>query len=199
MLRSRTFLLVAVASVACARADSSSGIEGLLGQAPQALQDSATAANAEARRIGLRFSVWPANDSVVFDTTVFEMRDHPCGATLSARFKTIPVKNPIVDPERLVEFDSAGRPMVEWRAPTDRYPVGLQGDELFVSHGETFFLGIRPSGEYRIVPRVALPEPADLSCPTRELFPKSAYARCRMFADLASGKQRRLGFEGPCT
>ena len=187
--------------MACSKPEqATSGIDSLIAVAPAASRDSAATLNREARGAGLLMTVWPRNDSMVFDSTRFVVnRDHPCGTTLRARFTSIPPRDSIIDPERVVEFDSTGSIVREWRVLTDEIPLGVQADELFMSYDVTVLLGLKPDGSYRVVPKVPLPSPRQLDCPSPALFAKSAYERCALMTDVRSQLPRRIGYQGPCT
>ena len=176
------------------------GIESLIATAPAAWRDSAATLNREASDSGLRLTVWPRNDSVALDTVRFVINaDHPCGPTLAARFRSMPPRDSMIAPERVVELDSAGAVVREWRVPTDEIPLGVQGDELFISYRPTVLLGLRPDGSYRVVPEVPLPSPRELACPAPQVFAQSAYERCALMTDLRSQLPRRIAYEGPCS
>ena len=201
MMRISVSLILVISCLACTRTRSvdAAGIGALGAQAPASWRDSAEMLNRIARDSGLVLTLWPRHDSVPVDATRFTLHEHACGTVLRVRTRVVPHDDSVADPERVVEFDSAGRLVRAWGIPVDEIPLAIQADELFVSYRANAFLGIKPNGNYRVLPKVSLPAADPLTCPTPQIFALSDFERCTLLVDLRTGLPRRLAYEGPCT
>jgi hypothetical protein len=125
--------------------------------------------------------------------------EHPCGRTATVPVTRIPLADPALEGELVLEVAEDGQEVRRWTVPVDVPVFGVRGDELVVRLPDGTSLGIRPDGTFRLVPELlpALPEP--VTCPDLARFRGSAYLRCWPFTDLDGGERRLLAYQGPCT
>jgi hypothetical protein len=85
---------------------------------------------------------------------------------------------------------------------------GVRGDALLFSlsfdRGDapplTVRIAVDPDGAYRVEPaEAALPAATPADCPPLTLWGESAYVRCWRYRDSASGQERTIAYQGPCT
>ena len=91
-----------------------------------------------------------------------------CGATVTAFVRSIPVRHPLLSTSPVIELDSAGRTLREWRLGSDAEYwdpiVGVTGSELVV--GLQFaprgvYMRLQPSGSYRVSAEPPSPLPPE--------------------------------------
>jgi hypothetical protein len=127
------------------------------------------------------------------------MSDHPCGEVAEAEVSKLPSPNyEPLGPDLVVELNRRGKVIRRWPAPVDHNISAVKGDKILVTAGERAFW-IRPDGSFKkeaVIPQssVTLAE-----CDLTSVFGKSAYARCAIYRDLATGKKRTLGYQGVCS
>jgi hypothetical protein len=140
-----------------------------------------------------------------------------CGHLYRVFVKVIPKprSNERWEPDEVFEFNEKGEIIRRWSIPGNDIVYGIQGDRLLVSapisplfrsvqlerySALNFFLAIAPDRQFNIVAmKNAPPETMQISCPNIKEFEGSAYTRCAVFKDLASGMARRLAYQGSCT
>jgi hypothetical protein len=137
----------------------------------------------------------------------FADRDGPCGGSQTAVVTRIPrLDDPVLGTDPIVELGPDDALIREWSVPIDMLVAGVRGDRvllrdsIMLEDGRPFAyaLEIAPDGAYSVV---TLPErePTATPCPSQTPFGDSAYAGCWSYADLDSGAERRLIWQGPCT
>lgn len=166
----------------------------------------------EALRVkeGLPLAFW-AGETAGEAAAVEAIRsEHPCGPIAIAFVDRIPASDSgaALEPERVVELDPGGTVVRSWSVPVDTVVDGVRGDELLFS--ESFDRGtapplavriaVRPDGSYRVEPEAAaLPAPVSVDCPPLDLWGDSAYVRCWRTHDAATGAERTIAYQGPCS
>jgi hypothetical protein len=127
------------------------------------------------------------------------MSEHPCGEVAVAEVSKLPsTKYEPLQPDLVVELNSHGKVIRRWPSPVDYSARALKGDELLVTAGNRGYW-IRPNGEFRKASEVPARSDTLVECDLTSVFGKSSYAQCSIFTDLASGKRRRLGYQGVCS
>jgi hypothetical protein len=178
---------------------------GLPDDAAEALRLS----RAELESTGLRRTFWPR----ALDASVAELEsrglvasDGPCGPTISAWIKSIPLNHPILAAERAIELGSDGTPMAEWPLPVYSEIAGVDGDRLLVplrfwpdATTPVPAMAISPTGAMSIVAIVPEANSEVFPCPAILSFGDSAYLRCMFLIDRSSRERRRVAYEAPCT
>ena len=155
---------------------------------------------------GLPLSFWPRSNADSSQLTPLHLDDHPCGRSLRAFVRAIPLGHPILEAERVLEIDSAGRELRRWAMPIDRLVSGLRGNELLTpawltsqdSLGRTI-LAIMPDGRFRGIADTGPGAPEPFDCPPLSDFKGSDYVGCWLVRDLVTRQPRRLAYQGPCT
>jgi hypothetical protein len=145
------------------------------------------------------FSFWPekgAKQAPGFQS----MSEHPCGEVARAKVSKLPPvdKGPLRS-ELVVELDANGKVIRRWPMPVDYVPQGLSGDELLVGVAGDIDFWIKSDGSFRRASRTSVPEQRLVQCDLTTVFGSSAYAGCSVFIDLASHKERTLGYQGVCS
>jgi hypothetical protein len=148
----------------------------------------------------LEFSV---NGSPAGDTRILALNDGPCGLGVTAAVAAIPLADPLLVPDLVVEFDDNGE-VRRWAVPYEAQLLELDGDRLafrtgYAETGPTFWT--HPDG--RLEPTHDLPtrletQAAIIDCPIVPAFAGSGYLQCVEVAD-QGGHRRRLAWEGRCT
>lgn len=140
----------------------------------------------------------PAGDPRIVSTD----RDHPCGPIDTVRVASMPIDDPVFEPQWVVEFDAAGKELGKWGIANEALVVGVDADRLqFRSDAGTFWVD----------PRGALEKVADsaaskdlrtqdgmFDCPALPTFKASGAEQCFRVRDKA-GVERRIALEGNCT
>src|SRR5262249_46945706 len=145
------------------------------------------------------FGFWPgkgAKKAAGFQ----RMWDHPCGQALDAEVRRLPIggNGPFVA-ETVVELNARGKVIGRWPMPVDYVPHAIRGKQLLVAQGDKGFW-IRSTGAF--TKAFALPPHNDrqvFQCNLKSVFGKSDYAGCQVFVDLASHRERTLGYQGICS
>ncbi len=96
---------------------------------------------------GVELSYWADNASDAalkkWGLSQDNVRAHPCGATVSLRFDSIPSAKALkpFSTDRIVEYGDNGKIMASWRVPVDSTMAGVAGDWIYLNLQEPF-----PSG-----------------------------------------------------
>jgi hypothetical protein len=196
-------LLTLLASPACGTADPEKNATEPDEAAAATVDPLAVAAaaelEAERHREGLLLPFWPRTGAA---TDGFDLHEHPCGESLLTRVRAIPLDDPVIEPELVIEYDEDGMELRRWFIPIDRNVDGLDGEVLMVplfrrEGREPAQLRIRPDGGFIVAPPVEPAEPEFVPCPTLEAFTGSDYRVCFRFRE--GGRDRYLTMELPCT
>ncbi|NOT86846.1 MAG: hypothetical protein HOP03_01525 [Lysobacter sp.] len=138
------------------------------------------------------------------DPRILRWEDGPCGGSPVVRVSRMPLNDPALAPDYVVEFDDSGKELKRWGKPYEAEVLGLDDDLLkFRVDGEpprAFWTDLQGrigtiAGDATTIPELDTPT---LECPTLPTFANSSYAFCSIVTD-AAGRPRRLAWEGPCT
>lgn len=145
-----------------------------------------------------RFAFWP-HDGVSTAQGFERMLDHPCGEVAVAKVSKLPTaEDSPLEAELVVELDSGGKVIRRWPMPVDYWPRAVRGEELLVSAGDMSFW-VRADGSFRRETKTPSFSAKPVSCDLTSVFGKSDYARCSIFVDLETLKERTIGYQGVCT
>ncbi len=118
-----------------------------------------------------------------------------------------PESDEALEPEKVLELDSAGHVIRKWRMPIDTAVVAIRGQQIIVPRpyrdaaANDEVLYIDPDGRFRLealdISRFS--EPTQMQCPKLAEFGESAYVTCVVFRDLKDSTQRRIAYQSPCT
>jgi hypothetical protein len=132
--------------------------------------------------------------------------DHPCGEVLLAFVQAMPSpSDPFTQSEEVFEFGPAGEVTQRWWVPVDAVIEGAIGRELIIleelgaERASLVYLAISPEGEFRVVPANNQVQRTPITCPTSKDLPKSSYLGCWRLTEKASGIERLIAYEGPCS
>jgi hypothetical protein len=157
---------------------------------------------------GLRRTFWPRESvsAAELESQGLVVADGPCGPTVSAWIKSVPVEHAILVSERAIELADDGTPMVIWPIPVYSEVAGVDGDRLLVplrfwpdASAQVPAMAISPTGALSIVAIVPEASAEIFPCPTIGSFGDSAYLRCVIYLDRSSRERRRIAYELPCT
>lgn len=138
------------------------------------------------------------------DPRILRWEDGPCGGTPIARVSQMPLSDPALLPDDVVEFDDSGKELKRWGKPYEAEVVGLEGDLLrFRTNSDrprAFWTDLQGrigtiAGDAANIPDLDAPT---FDCPTLPTFADSDYTYCSKVTDTA-GRIRKLAWEAPCT
>ena len=146
------------------------------------------------------------------DPRIVDWVEDPCGMTAMAQVATMPVDDPSLLPDHVVEFDADGAEIMRWAKPYSAEIVAIAGERLHFRadhEGRDRVFWTRPDGalgllEERLADPAATPPPgfADgataVDCPALPVFAGSDYVQCYEIND-GAGTRRRVAFEGACS
>lgn len=137
------------------------------------------------------------------DPRILGWEDSPCGMGPRARVERMPIDDPVLLPDWVVEFDETGKERRRWGMPYEAAVLGLDGNLLrFRVHGYAHAFWTDPQGRIGTLAggADALPElqAPTIDCPSLPTFTESSYLYCSLVTDTTQ-RQRRLAWEGPCT
>lgn len=131
----------------------------------------------------------------------------PCGPVLIARVDRIPLDDPRVAPDRVVEFDAAGQQVRSWGVPYEAVVTAVDGERVqFRTDTGTYWTdaagtveqadanGIDPGAPR---PPTLVDAGAAVECPST-VAAKYADMQCAAVRDVA-GQERRLAVETVCS
>lgn len=143
------------------------------------------------------------------DARVVRMEeDGPCGGGPVLRVNSIPLNDPMVEPDFVVEFDKDDKEIRRWGVPYGSQIAGMEGDRLiFQSHYSDDGGGrLLWTDSHGLLGQMIYPVDsswrglsANIQCPALPAFEHSHYVGCHAFSDLKSGAERHLAWEDPCT
>lgn len=144
------------------------------------------------------FQFWPGSGAE--RAPGFErMGGHPCGEVAHAKVSKLPTKKSgPLESEVVVELDHRGRVIRRWPMPVDFLPRALRREEMLFALGDHGFW-VRPNGSFRKATTIPAPDDKPVECDLARVFGASEYARCSVFVDLETRKQRTLGYQAVCT
>lgn len=146
------------------------------------------------------------------DPRIVDWAEDPCGMTAFAAVDRMPIDDPSLRPDYVVEFDAAGATTRRWAKPYSAEIVSLAGERLHFRadhEGAYRTFWTQPDGsvgvlEERLASPVAAPAPdfvdgaVEIDCPALPDFAGSDYVQCFEVGDAAGGR-RRVAFEGACS
>ncbi len=146
------------------------------------------------------------------DPRIVDWVEDPCGMTAMAQVAAIPVDDPSLLPDYVVEFDAEGAEIKRWGKPYSAEIVAIAGERLHFRgdlEGRDRVFWTRPDGalgllEERLADPAAAPAPGfadgavEVDCPVLPVFAGSDYVQCYEITD-GDGARRRVAFEGACT
>jgi hypothetical protein len=132
--------------------------------------------------------------------------DDPCGMTPVAVVETMPLDDPSLLPDFVVEFDAAGKELQRWGKPYSAEILTIAGDELLfrANHDGAGDKDFRTDTTGRLVVLTQSVEStlsasaAPVACPELPVFQGSDFVQCYEVAD-ADGRKRLLAWEGACS
>ncbi|QWP75251.1 hypothetical protein J5226_16665 [Lysobacter sp. K5869] len=168
---------------------------------------SAPAAPAELPKPPYRFAFATKSektDKKDADPRVVEWGEDGCGAYPVAQVEAIPLRDALLLPDWVVEFDDKDRELQRWGRPMAAELIGLDGARLLFrvdAHGQRGEFATTPAGALEPLHSDAKSLDANarqIECPALPTFAESDYAQCFIVKD-AAGAERRLAWEAPCT
>ena len=169
---------------------------------PKEPEDLARALESFRSNCGLPLNFW-AGPKADEDKTV----PHPCSGVMLEFVKGIPSPlDPILQPERVFEFNPSGEVINEWWVPVDSVVFEISGDELLIpmevgreADTSRVYLAIRPQGVIGVTAFHEAPARDLIECPRFQDLPASDSRWCWEMVDKRSGRARRIAYDGPCT
>jgi len=164
----------------------------------------ATPAAEAAASFEFAFSSTNADGKEGDDPRILRWDDGPCGGSPVVRVSRMPLNDPALVPDYVVEFDDSGKELKRWGKPYEAEVLGLDGDLLkFRVNSEpprAFWTDLQGrlgtiAGDATTIPQLDTPT---FDCPILPTFADSGYAFCSIVTD-TTGRPRRLAWEGPCT
>ncbi len=134
------------------------------------------------------------------DPRILRYEGGPCGDSPVAKVATIPLDDPVLLPDFVVEFDAAGKEIKRWGKPYEAEVIGLDGDRLQfrTSDDRAFWTDTTGAiGTLASAPTAALDAPL-IDCPTLPTFAESEYEQCYDIGG-TGGPRRTLAWEGVCS
>lgn len=138
------------------------------------------------------------------DPRIVEWGEDGCGPYPVAQVEAIPLRDALLLPDWVVEFDDKDREIQRWGRPMAAELIGLDGARLSFrvdAHGQRGEFAVDPAGA--LEPLRSEAKSLDvgarqIECPALPTFAESDYAQCFIVKD-AAGAERRLAWEAPCT
>lgn len=145
------------------------------------------------------------------DPRIVDWAEDPCGVTAYADVDAMPIEDPTLIPDYVVEFDVDGKELRRWAKPYSAEIVAIAGERLHfrADHdGASRVFWTQPDGsvgvlEERLANPAAPPAPGfadgatEVECPALPAFEGSDYVQCFEIGD--PGARRRVAFEGACS
>ena len=145
------------------------------------------------------------------DPRIVEWAEDPCGVTAFAPVDAMPVEDPTLLPDWVVEFDADGSEVRRWAKPYSAEIVAIAGERLHFRadhEARPRVFWTQPDGTLGLIDdRLANPAapPAtgfadgatEVECPALPAFEGSDYVQCFEIAD--GENRRRVAFEGACS
>lgn len=140
-----------------------------------------------------------------------------CGLLHKVFVKTIPryVNRKSLISDDVFELDEKGNVVRQWHIPGNEIVLGAMGHRLLVgsplislfqsdhrqnNDSSNLHFAVGHPGHMEIIQiNTQLSDFVPMTCPTIKEFGDSAYTRCAIFTDIATGLPRRLAYHGPCT
>jgi len=151
------------------------------------------------------FEFWFSAKTEEDDPRVVDWLEDPCGLTPVAVVDAIPVDDPYLLPDFVVEFDAAGKEVRRWGKPFSAEILGIAGDELLfrAPHGGGATADFRTGIDGHLVRSTdtiesTLSGATETECPALPTFAGSDYVQCVEVTD-ADGGRHLLAWEGACT
>lgn len=150
------------------------------------------------------FTFMTLSDEVPNDPRILRVEESPCGPLVEARVANMPLNDPALLADLVVEFKPDGSELQRWGKPTEAELVGLEGERLLFAVGAELNwttpdggigrLGAVKSGEAT----ERLTQQAMFACPALPGFGNSESVQCFRIGD-AAGQTRLIALEGVCS
>ena len=150
------------------------------------------------------FTFMTLSDEVPNDPRILRVEESPCGPLVEARVANMPLNDPALLADLVVEFKPDGSELQRWGKPNEAELVGLEGERLLFAVGAERSwttpdggigrLGAVKSGEAT----ERLTQQAMFACPALLGFGNSESVQCFRIDD-AAGQTRLIALEGVCS
>lgn len=150
------------------------------------------------------FTFMTQSDEVPADPRILRVEESPCGPLVEARVANMPLNDPALLADLVVEFKPDGSELQRWGKPNEAELVGLEGERLLFAVGAERYwttpdggigrLGAVKSGEGTEL----LTQQAMFACPALPGFGNSESVQCFRIGD-AAGQTRLIALEGVCS
>ncbi|PZO63967.1 MAG: hypothetical protein DI635_06825 [Pseudoxanthomonas suwonensis] len=150
------------------------------------------------------FTFMTLSDEVPNDPRILRVEESPCGPLVEARVANMPLNDPALLADLVVEFKPDGSELQRWGKPNEAELVGLEGERLLFAVGAERYwttpdggigsLGAVKSGEGTEL----LTQQAMFACPALPGFGNSESVQCFRIGD-AAGQTRLIALEGVCS
>lgn len=138
------------------------------------------------------------------DPRIVDWGEDGCGRYPIVKVDSIPLSDPWLLPDSVVEFDAKGQELTRWGKPMGSDLIGLDGQRLQFRVDDKWQRGAFATDASGAVEPItsqaaSLYDTAKMvDCPKLPSFAQSDAEQCFVIKD-ASGAERRLAWEGPCT
>ena len=150
------------------------------------------------------FTFMTLSDDVPADPRILRVEESPCGPLVEARVANMPLNDPALLADLVVEFKPDGSELQRWGKPNEAELVGLEGERLLFAVGAERYwttpdggigrLGAVKSGEAT----ERLTQQAMFACPALRGFGNSESVQ-RFRIGYATGQTRLIALEGVCS
>lgn len=144
------------------------------------------------------------NREAVDDPRIVRTEPSPCGDLAVANVSSIPLDDPVLAADPVVEFDHAGKVLNQWAKPNEAEVLALDGARLKFGVGSRAYW-TDPTGAFESAGAAASGAAADFipgdgmfACPALSAFPEHGSQQCFRVRDTA-GRQRLIALEGVCS
>ena len=197
--------LLALALSACAPADGAPGAQAAAPDAAEADAWPATrAADAATTPTGRYEFAFLVRDAHREDARITAWTDDDCGLVALARVDAMPLDDPQLRADLVVEFAADGAELQRWAKPYGAEILGLSGNRLVFGEGSSearraWWADARGAvGDAETVSRALGDDARAIECPALEATAGVDALQCYEITDQA-GLRRRLAWEGACS
>lgn len=150
------------------------------------------------------FTFMTLSDDVPADPRILRVEESPCGPLVEARVANMPLNDPALLADLVVEFKPDGSELQRWGKPNEADIVGMDGQRLLFAtpHGNYW---TTPDGRIGSLDAAGSSEGSDIltdqalfACPALPSFRDSDSEQCFRVRD-AAGQSRLIALEGVCS